>query len=83
MSNGNQVINYTTGDREVLTRLDQKMDDLIESLQNPFPRCAANIERLKSLEDSRSRWQKVSIGAFLAMFGVALKTFWVFLTKGM
>jgi hypothetical protein len=83
MSNGNQVINYTTGDREVLTRLDQKMDDLIEALKQPYPRCAANMERLKSLEDSRSRWQKVSIAAFLAGFGVALKTFWVFLTKGM
>jgi hypothetical protein len=82
MSNGNQVINYTTGDREVLTRLDQKMDDLIETLKQPYPRCAANIERIKSLEDSRSRWQKVSVGAFLAVFGIALKTFWAFLTKG-
>jgi hypothetical protein len=83
MSNSNnQVINYTIKDREILIRLDQKFDDLLKALENPYPRCAANMERIKSLESSR-KWTKGTSTIFgLGFLSLILKWAWSILTNG-
>jgi hypothetical protein len=83
MSNGNnQVINYTIRDREILIRLDQKFDDLLEALEKPYPRCAVNIERINSLESSR-KWAIGTTTVFsLGFLTILMKWAWSLLTNG-
>jgi ArsR family metal-binding transcriptional regulator len=77
-----QIIQYTIGDREVLVRLDQKMDDLLKALEKPYPRCAANMERINSLESSR-KWAKGTTTIFsLGFLTMLMKWAWSLLTNG-
>lgn len=71
-------IPFTVGDQERLKGIEGKintlcgkMDSFLEKADTPFPRCAANMERIKSLESTRKKVQYVG-----GTFGIGFLLYW-------
>jgi hypothetical protein len=74
-------IPYTVGDQERQQRIEDKIDAMCTLLENPLPRCAVNVEKIASLEKTRTntRWLSGSVGIGFALY--ALKQFFNLIVK--
>ena len=70
MAKADHEIPYTIGDQERQVRIEDKLDTLIASGENPLPRCAVNMEKITSLEKSRKnmKWLSGSVGIGLVLY---------------
>ena len=60
MAEPTHQVPFTVGDQERLKGIEDKLDKVCGLLSDPMPRCAANMERIRSLETSRKKWQYAS-----------------------
>lgn len=73
MADASHQVPFTVGDQERLKGIEDKTDILIGLLQEPFPRCTKNMEKIESLEGTRKNIRRASIGVSVALLVYTLK----------
>lgn len=82
MADSSHKIPYTIGDQERQVRIEEGIADIKELLENPLPRCAVNMEKIASLEQSRKRGKYLSGSIIIGFALYTLKSIFNFMTGG-